>query len=97
MAFFTPPELPDKKYYIFGRDGGKRVAKELGVDFLGEVPIDPRMADYGDQGEPVVVAAPDSDSAVAFKAITDRVVRKLSVIAMQSTELADANLTWVTP
>ncbi len=97
MAYFTPPELPDKKYYIFGRDGGKRVAEELGVDFLGEVPIDPRMADYGDHGEPVVVAAPDSESAMAFRAISDLVVRKLARLSVETAEVADANLTWVTP
>ena len=39
MSYFTPPELPDKKYYIFGEGGGKRTAEEIGVDFLGEVPI----------------------------------------------------------
>jgi ATP-binding protein involved in chromosome partitioning len=50
MAWFTPPELPDRRYYIFGRGGGARMAKELGVDFLGEIPIDPRVAEGGDAG-----------------------------------------------
>ena len=44
MSYFTPPELPDKKYYLFGRNGGKRVAEELQVEFLGEVPIDQHRA-----------------------------------------------------
>ena len=35
MSYFTPPDLPDRKYYIFGQGGGERVAKELGVEFLG--------------------------------------------------------------
>ncbi|MDE0885922.1 MAG: Mrp/NBP35 family ATP-binding protein [Myxococcota bacterium] len=95
MAYFTPPELPDKKYYLFGRDGGKRVAEELNVDFLGEVPIDPQMADYGDQGEPVIVVAPKSESAEAFKEITGKVVRRLAVLSANVPAPAEANITWV--
>ncbi|MGH7339048.1 MAG: Mrp/NBP35 family ATP-binding protein, partial [Candidatus Rokuibacteriota bacterium] len=40
MSYFTPPDLPDRKYYLFGQGGGRRIAAELGVEFLGEVPID---------------------------------------------------------
>jgi ATP-binding protein involved in chromosome partitioning len=94
MSYFTPPELPDKRYYLFGRDGGKRVAKELGVDFLGEVPIDPHMADYGDRGEPIVVVAPESETGRAFRDIAGEVVRRLSILAMEA-PLADGNITWV--
>jgi len=94
MAYFTPPELPDKRYYLFGRDGGKRVAKELGVDFLGEVPIDPRMADYGDRGEPIVAVAPESESAQAFRSIANTVVRQLAKLAMEA-PAAEADITWV--
>ena len=95
MAYFTPPELPDKKYYLFGRDGGKRVAEELNVDFLGEVPIDPQMADYGDQGEPVIVVSPKSDSAEAFREISGKVVRRLVVLSANLPAPAEANITWV--
>ena len=55
MSYFVPPDLPDRRYYIFGKGGGKRVADELGVDFLGEVPIDPRVVEGGDLGKPIVV------------------------------------------
>ena len=51
MSYFTPSDAPDKKYYLFGQGGGRRVAEELGVDFLGEVPIDPRIAEDGDAGQ----------------------------------------------
>jgi ATP-binding protein involved in chromosome partitioning len=95
MSYFTPPELPDKKYYLFGKDGGKRVAKELDVEFLGEVPIDPRMAGFGDRGEPIVVAAPDSDSAKAFNDMAGRIAQKLAVLAMESPAPADADITWL--
>ena len=95
MSYFTPPELPDKKYYLFGRDGGKRVADELEVEFLGEVPIDTHMADYGDRGEPIVVVAPDSPTANAFTEISGTVVRRIATLSMNSPAPAEANITWV--
>jgi ATP-binding protein involved in chromosome partitioning len=95
MSYFTPPELPDKKYYIFGQGGGERVAKELGVDFLGEVPIDPRIASDGDLGKPIVVSEPDSPSAIALRKIAGDVVRKVAMLAIKHPPIADANITWV--
>ena len=95
MSYFTPSDQPDRKYHIFGSGGGERVAKELGVDFLGEVPIDPRIAEDGDVGKPIVVSHPDSPSAVAFKRIAGDVVRKVAVLAIQNPPIADANITWV--
>jgi len=95
MSYFTPRDLPDRKYYIFGRGGGERVANELGVDFLGEVPIDPRIAEDGDLGKPIVVSQPDSPSSVAFKRIAGDVVRKLAVLAIKNPPVADANISWV--
>ena len=67
MSYFTPPDLPDRKYHIFGKGGGRRIAAELGVDFLGEVPIDPRVVEGGDAGRPIVVHAPESEAAEAFR------------------------------
>jgi ATP-binding protein involved in chromosome partitioning len=96
MSYFVPPDLPDRKYYIFGQGGGRRVAKELGVEFLGEVPIDPRVVEGGDRGEPIVVAAPDSPAAVALREIAGVVARRLAVLAERAPKLADANITWVT-
>jgi ATP-binding protein involved in chromosome partitioning len=95
MSYFTPPDLPDRKYYIFGRGGGERVAQELGVDFLGEVPIDPRIATDGDVGKPIVVSEPDSPSSLAFREISGEIVRKVARLAMKSPPVADANITWV--
>jgi ATP-binding protein involved in chromosome partitioning len=95
MSFFVPPDLPDRRYYIFGRDGGKRVADELGVDFLGEVPIDSRVVEGGDAGRPIVVHAPESEAAKAFKRIAGEVARRLAVLAERTPALADANITWV--
>lgn len=95
MAWFAPPDLPDRKYWIFGKDGAKRVADELGVDFLGEVPIDPRIVSGGDAGEPILLHAPDSEAAAAFRAVAGAAARRLAVLAARTPALADANITWV--
>ncbi len=52
MAWFTPEELPNNRYYIFGQGGAKRVAEEYGVPFLGEIPIVQSIMEGGDNGEP---------------------------------------------
>jgi ATP-binding protein involved in chromosome partitioning len=96
MAYFTPPDFPDRRYYIFGQGGAKRAAEELDVEMLGEVPIDPRIVEGGDAGRPIVVEAPESEAAKAFVDIAGRVARKLAVLAEGAPPLADANITWVT-
>ena len=77
------------------RAGAKRVADELGVDFLGEVPIDPRVVEGGDAGKPIVVFAPESAAAVAFRRIAGEVARRLALLASRTPAIADANITWV--
>ncbi len=94
MSFFTPPDLPDRKYYLFGEGGGRRTADEMGVDFLGEVPIDPRIVEGGDAGKPILVCAPEAPAAQAFRNLAGQVARKLAVLA-ESKPLADANISWV--
>jgi len=95
MSYFSPPDLPDRKYYIFGKGGGRRVADELGVDFLAEVPIDPRIVEGGDQGDPILLRAPDAPAAEVFRALAGDVARKLAVLAERVPPVADANITWV--
>jgi ATP-binding protein involved in chromosome partitioning len=95
MSYFTPPDLPDRRYYIFGRGGGARVAKELGIELLGEVPIDPRVVEGGDAGKPIVLHAPESAAAQAFRAIAGTIARRLAVLAERTPPIADANITWV--
>jgi len=96
MSYFVPPDLPDRKYYIFGEGGGQRVAEELGVGFLGEIPIDPRVVEGGDKGRPLVVDAPDSPAAAALRELAGTVARRLAVLAESTPQVADANITWVT-
>ena len=95
MSYFTPSDQPDRKYHIFGRGGGERVARELGVDFLGEVPIDPRIAEDGDVGKSIVVSQPDSPSSKEFKRIAGEIVRKVAMLAIKNPPVADTNITWV--
>jgi ATP-binding protein involved in chromosome partitioning len=95
MSYFSPPDLPDRRYYIFGRGGGKRVAEQLGVELLGEVPIDPRVVEGGDIGKPILAYAPDSPAAAVLREIAGKVARKLAVLGESTPKLADANITWV--
>ena len=76
MAYFTPGELPDNKYYIFGKEGAKNLAEDLNVPFLGEVPLVQSIREAGDVGRPA--ALQDSTPiAMAFEDITKNVVREM--------------------
>ena len=55
MAWFTPAELPENKYYIFGKDGGKHLAEELGVKLLGQIPLVQSIREGGDEGRPIAM------------------------------------------
>ncbi len=55
MAWFTPAELPENKYYIFGKDGGKNLAEELGVPLLGQIPLVQSIREAGDEGTPIAL------------------------------------------
>ncbi|MEN9908557.1 MAG: hypothetical protein RLZZ540_1706 [Bacteroidota bacterium] len=75
MAYFTPEELPNNKYYIFGQEGAKNLAEDLGVPFLGEVPIVQSIREAGDYGRP---AAMQTGSVIetVFENITRKVVEE---------------------
>ena len=75
MAWFTPEELPDNRYYLFGRGGARRVAEEYGVEFLGEIPIIRSIMEGGDEGHPA--AAIDPRVGERYRAIADRIVGKV--------------------
>jgi len=66
------------RYEIFRHGGGKKLAAEAGVPFLGELPIDPRVAECGDQGEPIVSRHPESPVSEAYLALADVVVAQLN-------------------
>jgi ATP-binding protein involved in chromosome partitioning len=79
MAYFSPPDQPDRKYYLFGREGAQELARDLDVPFLGEVPIEQKVRESSDQGTPIVRSAPDSASAQAFDTIADQLVEQVAL------------------
>ena len=78
MAYFTPAELPDNKYYIFGRNGGKALASGFEVPFLGEIPIVQSITEAGDNGAPIALN-PESPLAAVFAEIAGRVAQQVSI------------------
>ena len=66
MSWFTPAELPEARYYLFGREGVKRLAEEMQVPLLGQIPIVQSICESGDEGEPIAVHA-DSPMGNAFR------------------------------
>lgn len=76
MAWFTPAELPENKYYIFGKEGCKRLAEELDVPLLGQIPIVQSICEGGDNGKPVALN-PDTITGAAFRTLAENVVEKV--------------------
>ena len=76
MSWFTPAELPENKYYIFGKDGGKRLADELEVPLLGQIPLVQSIRECGDAGKPVAVEE-DSIMSLAFRSLAESVVKRV--------------------
>ena len=78
MAWFTPAELPENKYYIFGKEGGKRLADQLDIPLLGQIPIVQSICEGGDEGVPVM-AGDDEVTKAAFSAFADLTARTISM------------------
>ncbi|MBB6001648.1 Mrp/NBP35 family ATP-binding protein [Arcicella rosea] len=77
MAYFTPEELPDNKYYIFGKDGGKNLAIKYETDLLGEIPLVQSIREAGDEGKPAVMS--DSIIATAFKKSAELLAQQVAI------------------
>jgi ATP-binding protein involved in chromosome partitioning len=77
MAYFSPPDLPDRRYHLFGEGGGRRLAEEIGVPVLAEVPLEQAAREAGDAGLPVVLGEPEGAAAQAFTALAARVAEEL--------------------
>ncbi len=75
MSYFTPEECPDNKYYIFGKDGGKYLADDLGIAFLGEIPLVQSVREAGDFGRPAALQD-NTPTQKAFEEITKNVVEE---------------------
>ncbi len=83
MSYFTPAELPDNKYFIFGKDGGKNLAEEFDIPFLGQIPIVESIREGGDIGIPAMVG----DDAITKKAFMDFTANAVRGIAMRNANL----------
>ena len=73
MAWFTPAELPENKYYIFGKEGCKQLAKEMDVPLLAQIPLVQSICESGDAGEPAALKV-DSMTGQAFLNLAQAVV-----------------------
>jgi ATP-binding protein involved in chromosome partitioning len=82
MSTFACPHCGERTD-IFGHGGGERMATDMGIPFLGSVPIDTRVRAGGDEGQPIVTAAPESPAGAAFVAIAGKVAAQISIQAMR--------------
>ena len=78
MAYFTPAELPENKYYLFGKEGGKKLADEYDLPFLGQVPLIQSIREGGDEGVPAMVGT-DANTKDAFTKVVSLAVRQIAV------------------
>ena len=76
MAWFTPAELPENRYYIFGKEGCKQLAKELNVPLLGQIPLVQSICESGDSGAPAALN-PDTITGAAFRQLAANVVERI--------------------
>ena len=78
MSYFTPAELPSNRYYIFGKEGGKRLAEEYDLPFLGEIPLVQSIREGGDKGQPAMLGV-DPVTKKAFEELAGQVARSVSM------------------
>ncbi len=88
MSYFTPAELPDNKYYIFGKDGGKNLAEEFDIPFLGQIPLVQGIREGGDMGVPLMAGADE----VTKKAFMDFAGKAARGIAMRNANMVPTEI-----
>jgi ATP-binding protein involved in chromosome partitioning len=76
MSYFIPPDMPDKKYYIFGKEGCQKLAVDYNIDLLGQIPIVENIRESGDIGKPVALSDKTVE-AIAFRDAAKNVIKKL--------------------
>ncbi len=92
MAYFSPDELPDNKYYIFGKDGVKHLSKELEVPFLGEIPIVQSIRESGDVGRPAIL----QENTAVSKAFEDMARRTVEELVKRNEDMPPTEVTRIT-
>src|SRR5688572_24380964 len=88
MSYFTPAELPGNRYYIFGKEGGKKLAEEYEIPFLGQIPLVQSIREGGDIGVPIMV----SDDPVSKRAIAEFAGNAARSIAMRNANMRSADV-----
>ncbi len=78
MSYFSPPELPQNKYHIFGKGGGKALAEQYGVPFLGELPLLQSVSEAGDTGKPIVLSE-DELPSITYVALSQKVAQQIAI------------------
>jgi ATP-binding protein involved in chromosome partitioning len=79
MSYFTPAELPENKYYLFGKDGGKRLADEYEIPFLGQLPIVQSIREGGDEGKPASIYDQNPIVTEAFDKLAQQVAQQVAI------------------
>ncbi len=79
MAYFTPAELPENKYYIFGKEGGKKLAEKYQVALLGQIPLVQSIRESGDEGHPAVMKEDNQISSKAFSELAQELARQVAI------------------
>lgn len=77
MAYFTPEELPDNKYYIFGKEGGKNLSEKYNVPLLGQIPLVQSIRESGDSGLPAILK--EGITSAAFKDLAENLARQIAI------------------
>ena len=78
MSYFTPAELPENKYYIFGKNGGKSLADDYNTPFLGEIPLVQSISEAGDAGQPIILQE-NNPMANAFSELAQKVAQQIAI------------------
>jgi len=86
MAYFTPEELPENKYFIFGKDGAKQLAEKLNIPLLGQIPLVQSICEAGDAGRPAVLQG-ITPQAIAFRELADNLVVEVEKINTKFTSI----------
>ena len=92
MSYFTPAELPENKYYIFGQDGAKNLAEDINTAFIGEVPLVQSIREAGDVGHPVAL----QENTPLEKAFTDITKNMLSELLVRNADLPETEVVKIT-
>ena len=92
IAYFTPEELPDNKYYIFGKDGAKHLAEDITTKFLGEIPLVQSIREAGDVGHPVAL----QENTLLEKAFTDITKEMVSELLKRNANLPPTEVVRIT-